>query len=130
MAPGGCCSGGDEVNVIDFTQGDDWASSVTVYDDSGAAADLTGFTAEAQIRRDVADLDPEVAAEITTEIVLPNIIVLSLLHGVTALLSGNYVWDLELTSPNGAVQTILSGTVVVTPEVTRPAGLVLQYSEI
>jgi hypothetical protein len=33
--------------------------------------------------------------------------------------SGLYVWDLQLTAPDGAVETILAGNVQVTQEVTR-----------
>jgi len=123
MTPSGCCTGtGSGGADIALYQGDDWLATVDVLDGTGPA-DLSGYTANAQIRREVADLDQNVAAEITTQIIQPNTIVLSLLHDVTATLSGNYVWDLELIDDTGVVETILHGAVTVTQEVTREAAV-------
>lgn len=100
-------------------QGDDYAGVVTVYvGGTGTPADITGYTAKAQIRRAVADAEPEVAVEITTVVSSPQIN-LSIPHEQTALLNGRYVWDLQLTSPSGGVTTIIRGKAIVTAEVTR-----------
>ena len=100
-------------------QGDDMAWTVFVsLEDGVTPADITGYTALAQIRRSVADSDPVVVATMTSAVVSPNVS-LSLTHDQTELLCGRYVWDLQLTSPEDIVTTILQGNVKVTAEVTR-----------
>lgn len=103
---------------LELYQGDDYAGTVTVLDEFNAPADITGFTAAAQIRRGVADSDPIVVAELDTIVDSP-LILLSLSKTITETLSGRYIWDLQLTNPTGGVSTILRGRVVVTSEVTR-----------
>ena len=100
-------------------QGDDYAATVTVLNPDNTPADITGFTAQAQIRRAVADLDPVVVATMTAVIASPDVS-LSLSHDQTKSLTGRYVWDLQLTSiTDASVTTILAGRVSVTAEVTR-----------
>jgi hypothetical protein len=107
---------------LDIYQGDDPAWRVTVMTTANTPADITGYTASAQIRRAVADVDPVVVATLATTVTSPDVF-LSLTHTQTALLSGRYVWDLQLTSAGGAVTTILEGNVIVTSEVTRAAAV-------
>src|SRR5262245_51067592 len=100
-------------------QGDDYAATVTVSNGDGTPADLSGYTAKAQIRRDVADVQPQVAAELSCTIDSPNIY-LALTHDQTAALSGTLKWDLQLTeTASGVITTILAGSVPDTQEVTR-----------
>lgn len=99
-------------------QGADFVAVVTVENEDGTPVDITGWTARAQIRRDVADLDATVAAELTATVESPNV-KLSLLKDVTRELCGRYVWDLDLDSPDGACWPVMSGKVLVTQEVTR-----------
>ena len=104
---------------LDIYQGDDPAWEVFVDTGDGVTpADITGYTALAQIRRSVADQDPVVVVTMTAAVVSPNVS-LSLSHDQTELLCGRYVWDLQLTSPAGIITTILRGNVSVTAEVTR-----------
>jgi len=103
---------------LSIYQGDDYAATVNVFNIDGTDADLTGYTARAQIRTGAAD-STAVVAELTTTIQLPNIISLALAHEVTATLKQAYVWDLELTDTVGTVITVLTGDVEVTLEVTR-----------
>jgi hypothetical protein len=98
-------------------QGDDYGAVVTV--NGGTPPDvIAGYSAKAQIREATADDCDDVAAEIATEVVSP-LINLTLPRDVTANLCGQYVWDLQITDPDGTVTTILAGNVFVTSEVTR-----------
>jgi hypothetical protein len=108
---------------LDIFQGDDFAQPVEVFtdDDPPQPADLTGYTALAQIRSDVADLAPEVVAELIINIELPNIIHLSLPHTVTETLTQDYLWDLQLSDAAGIRTTLMGGDVRVTLEVSRLA---------
>lgn len=108
-------------------QGDDYAGIATIWNGDGTAADITGWVPQAQIRRAVADADPEVLIEITCVLEPPNTITLSIHHDLTKTLEGGrYVWDLQLTSPNDAIVTVLAGRAIVTAEVTRDAAALLR----
>jgi hypothetical protein len=110
---------------LSIYQGDDWTAIVTVLNEDGTPADISTFTAKAQIRRSIADSDPVVVVEITTVVASP-LVNLSIPHTVTATLSGSYVWDLQLTGPSGGITTILKGRAKVEPEVTRATSIVLR----
>lgn len=103
-------------------QGDDYTALITVRNADGSAADITGYTALAQIRRDVADADATVAATFTAAVSSPHVL-LSLTNAQTRALSGKYVWDLQLTSAAGLIATILKGKVSVEAEVSRAASV-------
>lgn len=96
-------------------QGDDYAATVDVLDSTGASADLTGYTALAQIRRD--PTDGTVAATLQTSVAKSGI-ALYLPGSDTAALYGSYAWDLEIQRL-GIHTTILCGWVSVASEVSR-----------
>ena len=104
---------------LDIFQGSDYAATVTVEYVDGTPVDLTGWTAKAQLRNGTADCSPEVIHEISTTITLPDQVVLSIPHDTTTTLKGRYAWDLDLTSPEDAIITVLAGAANVTAEVTR-----------
>ena len=113
----GSMYGDDSVTIH---QGADWKAEAAFADgETGEPADLTGYTARAQIRRKYADSEPIVAAEIAVTFILPDRLLLSLGHDATEALSGRYVWDLDLIAPDGTISTPLAGPLIVTPEVTR-----------
>src|SRR5262245_37237636 len=109
------------VNKADLLiyQGDDWSGTVLVQMSDGSPADITGWTAQAQLRRGPADVAPYVEHEITTTVQAPDTVILSIPHADTTLLTGTYAWDLNLVSTAGMVTTVLRGNAIVTPEVTR-----------
>lgn len=105
-------------------QGDDWAAWVTVLNAAdGSVPDLTGWTANAQIREGPADQVGVVAAEITATVVTPNNVSLYLPSlASTGLYGLYYCWDLQLTTNTGMLTTIVRGDVTVTKDVTREPG--------
>lgn len=100
-------------------QGADYAATVTVEYIDGTAVDLTGWSAKAQLRNGSADCNPVIVHEISTTILLPDQVVLNIPNAVTTTLKGRYAWDLDLTSPEDAITTVLAGNANVTAEVTR-----------
>jgi hypothetical protein len=99
-------------------QGDTLDGLVLVKDE-GQPANLTGYTATAQIRTDIADLATgPPAATITCSITPPDKIGLALTPStVNSLPPGPLVWDLQIT--NGAdVYTLLRGPVYIGKQVT------------
>ena len=98
-------------------QGDDYGAVVTV-NQAQIPDIIAGYTAKAQVREDVADDCSDVTVDIATVVNSPYI-TLAIPAAQTADLCGEYVWDLEITSPDGVVSTILAGKAKVTAEVTR-----------
>ena len=111
--------------LYNFTldQGSDWDLNVIYQDANGDPINLTGYTAAMQLRQnynsETADLT------LTTSnggIVITGALGKLVLHATavqTGLLeSGNYVYDLEITS-GGVVTRIIQGQITVAGEVTR-----------
>jgi hypothetical protein len=104
---------------LEVYQGDDYAATVTVANVTGTTPDLTGYTAHAQIRLTPADHSPKLI-EMVTHVSPPNTILLSIPNAQTVtLIYAHYVWDLQVTAPDGTITTLLAGYVDVTQEVTR-----------
>lgn len=85
--------------------------------EAGSAADLTGRTYAAQLRR---SQNSATAIDITVDTTdaVTGRLVLRLEPAVTEDLSGEYQWDLEQTV-GGTVRTILAGKWTFAPDVTR-----------
>lgn len=103
--------------VVDLKlyRGDDAYLAVTVTDEAGQPADLSGATARSQIR--ASWTATAVLAEFTATIT-GNVVYLLLGAADTLTLPSPAVWDLQLDTPSG-VKTIVGGQVRVTGEVTR-----------
>jgi hypothetical protein len=106
---------------LNIYQGDDYVADITVTEEDGVTpADLTGYTAQSQIRTSVSDTTPNGVAQFTVLISLPNTITITLTHDITKTLDrGSYVWDIQVIDGNDWITTILAGQVIVTKEVTR-----------
>lgn len=113
---------------IDIYQGDTFSMFLRVraLDANGDPSDyidLTGSTAKAQIRTDVADLDADPDAEFTCTIgnqsTVPGSLFVELSPAQTAALTANGVYDVQITHADGRVRTYLQGIVTVIKEVTR-----------
>lgn len=102
--------------VID--QGSDFTSDFLMQDNLGDVINLTGYSANAQIRKwytSTNSVSFSTAVNTTT-----SIVTLSLTANQTAnIVSGRYVYDVELTDTNGIKSRVVEGYVTVTPEVTR-----------
>lgn len=108
---------------ITLWQGSTW-SVTPVWKINGVAVDVTGYSAKMQVRTDAS------SASVIVELSSANgrIVVgttdgsfaLTLSNTVTAALAeGQYVYDLEVTAPDGTVTKLLRGAFSVVPEVTR-----------
>ena len=101
-------------------QGDDFSATVTVRNADLTLANISGYTAQAQIRLGPADQYSIIIAQLSATVSSPYVY-LALANSFTTLLTQNhYVWDLQLISSAGIKTTILHGDVYPTSEVTRP----------
>lgn len=105
-------------------QGATFIKEYVCRDDTGALIDLTGCTARAQVRAEVAS--PSVLLEMTTEngkIALggtAGTITITLSDTETSALSWSAgEFDMEVVFPGGRVTRFMRGTVSVSPEITR-----------
>ena len=103
---------------IFIDQGTDFSITVDVTDTSGGALNMSGYSAAAQIRKTYGS--SSVSSTFSTSIAEnTGQVTLSLTDTqTTALESGRYVYDLELTDAANVVSRIVEGTVTVTPQVT------------
>lgn len=105
-------------------QGATWTVTVLYKDSTGAAINLTGFTAAMQVRQqynsDTAELtlttsNGGIAITGSTGTVLVTMTAAQ----TGSLDEGYFVYDLELTSPDSLVTRLIQGQLTVAPEVTR-----------
>jgi len=103
---------------ITIDQGTTFSTTITLADEDNVLIDLTGYTANSQIRKHYSSSNSQ-----PFSITLGGIqgtITMSLTSNQTSnLTAGRYVYDVELTSSSNVVSRIVEGIVTVTPEVTR-----------
>ena len=108
---------------LTIEQGATLAQVFTWKDSAGVVINLTGYTARCHVRRRLEDTDK--IMDLTTEnggITLGGVlgtITLNASATVTAQLSGNGVYDLEMISSGGQVTRLLQGKVSFNANVTR-----------
>ena len=104
---------------IFIDQGTDFSITVDVTDTSGSALNMSGYSASAHIRKTYGS--STVSSTFTTSIAeATGQVTLSLTDTqTTALESGRYVYDLNVTSGGGQTTRVVEGQAIVTPGVTR-----------
>ena len=106
-----------KANII-IDQGTTFSTDLTLTDEYGDILDLTGYTANSQMRKWYTSSNA--AATFTASVnVSTATVTLSLTSNQTSnIASGRYVYDVEIT--NGTTTSRISeGIVTVTPQVTR-----------
>lgn len=103
---------------ITIDQGTTFSTTITLADEDNVLIDLTGYTANSQIRKHYSSSNSQ-----SFSVTLGGVqgtVALSLTSTQTSnLTAGRYVYDVELTSSSNVVSRIVEGIVTVTPEVTR-----------
>ena len=100
-------------------QGTDFSVTVDVTDSAGDVLNLSGYTADAQIRKLIVHqlsvrhlllVFQKFAGQVTLTLTDTQ---------TTALSAGRYVYDLNIESSGGSVTRVIEGQAIVTPGVTR-----------
>jgi|TARA_B100001094_G_scaffold326730_1_gene383469 hypothetical protein len=104
---------------IFIDQGTDFSITVDVTDTAGGVLNMSGYTAAAQIRKTYGS--SSVSSTFSTSIAeSTGQVTLSLSDTQTSALdSGRYVYDLNVTSGGGQTTRVVEGQAIVTPGVTR-----------
>lgn len=100
--------------VID--QGSTFASSIDILAENDEPVNLTGYSARGQIRKHYSSSN---SVSFTTTVSNGSVVISLTANQTTNMVSGRYVYDIELVDPANTVLRILEGIVTVTPEVTR-----------
>lgn len=100
--------------VVD--QGSTFASSIELLDQNDEPINVTNFSARGQIRKHYSSTN---AVSFTTGLSNGTLVVSLTANQTADMVSGRYVYDIELIDDIGTVTRILEGIVTVTPEVTR-----------
>ena len=100
-------------------QGTDFSVTVDVTDSAGDVLNLSGYTADAQIRKTYSS--STVSATFATSIseAVGQVTLTLTDTQTTALSAGRYVYDLNIESSGGSVTRVIEGQAIVTPGVTR-----------
>lgn len=109
---------------ITINQGATFELTVTWKDSTGAAINLTGYSARMQVRETYSSASTVVSLTNGSGITLggaTGTIAILISATTTAALTAPFsgVYDLELVSAGGVVTRLLQGAATVTPEVTR-----------
>ena len=106
-----------KANII-IDQGSTYTTDLNLTDENGDALNLSGYSANSQIRKHYTSSNSVTFS--TSVNAIAGIITLSLTANQTSnLISGRYVYDVELTDASNSVSRIVEGIVTVTPQVTR-----------
>ena len=99
-------------------QGTDYVTSINLTDSDDTVIDLTGYTANGQIRKTFSSSN---AVNFGLSLEAANGVVrLSLTDSQTSnLVAGRYVYDVVVTCAANITSRIVEGIVTVTPRVTR-----------
>jgi len=100
--------------VID--QGSTFASSIELLDQNDEAMDVSGYSSRAQLRKHYTSTN---AVSFSTGLANGTLVISLTANQTASIVSGRYVYDIELIDGAGTVTRILEGIVTVTPEVTR-----------
>lgn len=98
-------------------QGSSYSTTINLLDDNGDPVALTGYTANAQLRKTYTSLTATTFSVTLGE--SDGTVELSLTANATSNLTpGRYVYDVLLTNPSSIKSRIVEGIVTVTPRVT------------
>lgn len=97
-----------------------FSRSLVYTNDDGSLFDLTGFTAELQVRETVASADATLTVTPTIDDETATVSWEFTATQTSALTDPTYVYAMELYGPDDLVIRLIEGVITVSPEVVRP----------
>lgn len=100
-------------------QGSDYISAITAFDDDRLPINLEDHVVRSQMRK---YHGAYLSYDFETDIVDPSQGTINLILTASqsdSIPSGRYLYDVEITSPNGAKKRIVEGIVTLTPQITQ-----------
>lgn len=105
-----------QIDLIIY-QGDDFVLDLTVTVPIQPPPDISNWTAKAEVRAKIADIDP--IALFDCSVLAADKIRLHLSAVESAKLVDKAVWDVQIEDGGGYVQTLAFGVIILTKQVTR-----------
>ena len=100
--------------VID--QGTTFSTMIEILDENYEPVNVASYSARGQIRKHYSSTN---SVSFSTSLSNGSLVVSLTANQTANIVSGRYVYDIELVDPANTVARILEGIVTVTPEVTR-----------
>ena len=97
-----------------------FSRSLIYTNDDGTLFDLTGFTAELQVRETVASAEPTLTVTPAIDVETAAISWDFTATQTSALTATTYVYAMELYGPDALTIRLIEGVITVSPEVVRP----------
>jgi hypothetical protein len=108
---------------VEIDQGADWFFNVTYEQPAGTPVNITSYTAALQLRSLPETPTAVLSLATGSGITITGVSGLVAVHATAAqtggIVSGDYYYDLEITSPQGIVTRLVQGQALVNPQVTR-----------
>lgn len=106
--------------MISIVQGDDKTFTFNIKTAAGAAYDLTGCTVFATVKKDSADTDASALIKKTLSVSVPasGIAYWYSLAADTKYMLGVYLFDIQLKTASGDINTLIVDIFMVTSEIT------------
>ena len=105
-----------KVNLV-VDQGTTFSTSITFNDENGNTINFSTYSGTAQMRKHFTSSN---STSFSVALTSNGVVTLSLTANQTGnLVSGRYVYDLEVTDGSGQISRLIEGIVTVTPNVTR-----------
>jgi hypothetical protein len=102
---------------LEIYKGDFVEAFVIVRDDNADPINLTGYTAQAQLKTNYDDSSP-VEFECTVTGPTGQVRIYLSSADSSTLVPGDYIWDFQVVNPDGDARTYIAGDVTVHNEVT------------
>ena len=100
--------------------GSDYSNIITIASSTGAALDLTNYTVASQMRKSYGSSTYYAFTASVYDAVNGKIRLQLTADQSSAIPSGRYLYDIEITNTVSEARTrVLEGTVIVTPEITK-----------
>jgi hypothetical protein len=112
------------MSVLELTRGDSTAWEFTIRDSDGIPIDITAHAVAFTVKANISDVQEDAVIAVTTptDVVLTDptegLCEVRLDPADTGLAPGQYVWDLQVTTPGTTVWTVASGKLLVSADVT------------
>lgn len=104
---------------LSIDQGTDFITSLNVTDDNGGPMDLTGYSGMSQFRKHYSSVTFYSFSVAVSNSVNGEISLSLTANTTNAIPAGRYVYDCEITSPEGKTSRLVEGIVTINPQVTR-----------
>ena len=104
---------------LTIEKGATFSTTINVEDSNGDAINLTGYTANSQIRKSYYSTTANTFTPTVTSNAIGEITISMTAANTANLSAGRYVYDLLITAPNTTKTRVVEGIVIVLPQVSK-----------